>query len=123
MGTPASAPHHAEGPSGLRDPIPDTALGKPSSSPIWWGFAFDDLTLQGIGDVAVAPGDVATDHIGLVAVTPVVRVVAREVGRLFGLGLDPVQPCAVERHGGQFDVVRPVPDLDAANRPVMLTHV
>ena len=66
----------------------------------------DDLAELGIGDVPVPPGDVAADHAGLLAVGVVVGAVEREVAQGGELGLDPVEPGAVERDVGQLDVVR-----------------
>jgi len=55
---------------------------------------------------------VATDHQGLFGVAVVVGAVEREVAQRGELGLDPVQPGAVERDVGELDVVLrgPVPD-------------
>jgi tetratricopeptide (TPR) repeat protein len=72
----------------------------------------DDLAEPGVGDVSVAPGDVAADHAGLLAVAGMVGAVESEVAQRGELGLDPVQPGPVKGHVGQLDIVRrcPVPD-------------
>jgi len=62
--------------------------------------------------VSVAPGDLAPDHAGLLAVAGVVGAVEGEVAQGGELGLDAVQPGPVERDVGELDVVRlgSVPD-------------
>ena len=62
--------------------------------------------------MAVPPGDVAADHAGLLAVAGVVGAVEGEVAQRGELGLDPVEPGAVERHVGELDVVRRRPVAD-----------
>lgn len=70
---------------------------------------FDQAVVVG---VAVAPGDVAADHRGLLAMAGVIRAVEGEVAQRGELGLDPVQPGGVERGVGQLDVVRRRPVTD-----------
>src|SRR4051794_20895356 len=74
--------------------------------------AAQDLAELGIGDVAVPPGDVAADHAGLRAVVGMVGAGEGEVAQGGELGLDPVEPRAVEGHVGQLDVVRRGPVAD-----------
>src|SRR4051812_40466650 len=59
--------------------------------------------------MAVPPGDVAADHPGLFAVGLVVGAVEGEVAQCGELRLDPIEPGAVERRGGDLDVVRGCP--------------
>src|SRR5947209_5455582 len=72
----------------------------------------DDLAERGVGGVPVPPGDVAADHAGLLLVGAVVGAVEGEVAKRGELGLDSVEPGAVERDVGQFDVVRGGPLAD-----------
>ena len=62
--------------------------------------------------VEVGPADVAGDRGLLGGVRGVVAAVEGEVAQRGELGLDAVEPRAVERHVGQFDVVRRRPVAD-----------
>ena len=66
-----------------------------------------------VGGVGVAPDDVAADQACLVAVAVVVGAVEGEAAQTGELGLDPVEPGAVERYVGELDVVRCGPVTDA----------
>lgn len=72
----------------------------------------DDFPECRVSGVIVAPGDVATDHPRLLPVADKVGAVQREVAQSGELRFDPVQPGAVKRDVGEFDVVghSPVPD-------------
>jgi hypothetical protein len=76
------------------------------------------MTLRSPGSVACRfRRDVAADHAGLCAMTVVIGAVEGEVAQRGELGLDPVEPGAVEQHVGEFDVVRRRPVTDAPVGP------
>src|SRR3954453_16473888 len=94
-----------------RSPVPSAGSG--NLRPGDGGGAFDHLSELGVCGVPVPPGDVAADHAGLLAVGGVVGAVEGEVAQGGELGLDAVEPGAVERGVGELDVVRLRPPADS----------
>lgn len=74
----------------------------------------DDFPECRVSGVIVAPGDIATDHPGLLPVAGMIGAVEREVPQSGELRLNPIQPGTVEGCVGEFDVIGRSPSPDPA---------